>query len=300
MPHFQGAWPTMVTPFDENLKIDSGAYRAMIAWYLQHRVGGLYANCLSSEMYHLSDEERLLLAREAVRAAGGRVPVAATGNLGRTQAEHVALCRRMADEGVDVVMLVIPEFLDGDADLERYFLSVAEQVEAPLGLYECPVPRNLHLSVDLVRRLARTRRFVAFKETSCEIDKIRAHLAATRDTPLAVLQANTPYLLDAVRAGTPGSMTIAAIWLPELVAEVIERAQANLPSADELHAQLCAMKLAQRSVHPLGSKYLLGKRGLPLSARGRAFPALRAETIRALDFAARTWFDQRGELRCLS
>ena len=59
MTQLHGAWPTMVTPFDENLKIDSGAYRAIIQWYLTHKIGGLYANCLSSEMYHLSNAERL-------------------------------------------------------------------------------------------------------------------------------------------------------------------------------------------------------------------------------------------------
>ena len=296
MTQLHGAWPTMVTPFDEHNQIDSGAYRAMIQWYLAHRVGGLYANCLSSEMFHLSNAERLQLVREAVRAADGRVPVAATGNLGNTIVEHLDLCRRMAGEGVDVVMLVVPEFLNDEQELGDYFLSMAEGVDVPLGLYECPVPRPYHMSPTLSARLARSGRFIAYKETSCDIDIIRAHLEATRGTPLAILQANTPYMLDAVRAGTPGSMTIAAIWLPELVAAVIEKAQAGDPDAERLHAQLCAMKLAQRAVHPGGSKYLLAKRGLPVSHRGRAYPELRPETLRALDFAARAWFDANGEL----
>jgi len=305
MTQLHGAWPTMVTPFDENLKIDSGAYRAMIQWYLAHGVGGLYANCLSSEMHHLSNVERLQLAREAVQAAGGRVPVAATGNLGNNTAEHLALCQRMAAEGVDVVMLVVPEFLNEERELEDYFLSIAGQVDVPLGLYECPLPhpapsrahRGYHLSPALAGRLAHTGRFTAFKETSCDIDIIRAHLAAICGTPLALLQANTPYMLDAVRAGAPGSMTIAAIWLPELVAAVINKAQAGDADAERLQSQLCAMKLAQRAVHPGGSKYLLAKRGLPVSSRGRAYPELRPETRVAMDFAAQAWFDAHGELR---
>jgi 4-hydroxy-tetrahydrodipicolinate synthase len=165
-----------------------------------------------------------------------------------------------------------------------------------LGLYECPVPRSFHLSVDLAHRLALTGRFVAFKETSCEIEKILALLDALRGTPLALMQANTPYMLDAVRAGAPGSMTIAAIWLPDLVAEVIDRAKRNDPEASRLHATLCAMKLAQRSVHPVGSKYLLGRRGVPVGLASRAHPPLRAETLVALDYAARVWLDADGNL----
>lgn len=290
MHKLAGAWPTMVTPFDENLKIDLGAYRAMIAWYLAHRAGGLYAVCLSSEMFQLTSAERLLLTREAVISAGGRLPVASTGNLGDTLTDHIESCRQVADAGADVVMLVVPEFLHTDADLEGYYLTLAEKVNAPLGLYECPVPRPFHLSVNLVRKLAHSGRFVAYKETSCDLEKIRAHLAATAGTPLALLQANTPYMLEAVRAGSPGSMTIAAIWLPDLVAEVIEKAQAGDPAADCMHARLCALKLAQRSVHPLGSKYLLSKRGVPLAAIGRGSPkTLRPETLLALDYAFREW-----------
>jgi 4-hydroxy-tetrahydrodipicolinate synthase len=296
MKTLSGAWPTMVTPFDSDLKIDCGAYRAMIAWYLQHRVGGLYACCLSSEMFHLTNEERLLLVQEAVQAAQGRVPVAATGNLGANLEEHIRFARQVADAGADVVMLVVPEFLDQEDELERYYMTLAESVEAPLGLYECPVPRSFHLSVNLVARLARSGRFIAYKETSCDIDKIRAHLAATQGTPLAILQANTPYMLDALRAGTPGSMTIAAIWIPDLVAAVIDKARANDPDAERLQNHLCALKLAQRSVHPIGSKYLLGKRGVPIFPRGRAVRELRPETLRALDYAAQTWFDEAGEL----
>jgi 4-hydroxy-tetrahydrodipicolinate synthase len=97
MKPYTGAWPVMVTPYDKKLKIDYGVYQTMIVWYLDHGVGGLYANCLSSEMYLLDDDERLALVAEAVKAADGRVPVAATGNLGNTFDDHVAFCRRIAD-----------------------------------------------------------------------------------------------------------------------------------------------------------------------------------------------------------
>jgi 4-hydroxy-tetrahydrodipicolinate synthase len=297
MKNLIGAWPTMVTPFDESLQIDLGIFREMVAWYLDQPIGGLYANCLSSEMYHLTPQERIMLAREAVRAVGGKKPVAATGNLGEDLEEHILHCCHIAETGVDVVMLVVPAFLESESEMEGYFHTMAERVDAPLGLYECPTPRSFHLNPALVGRLAQTGRFVAYKETSCDLDRIKAHLAAVAGTPLAVLQANTPYMLAAVRAGTPGSMTIAAIWLPDLVAEVIVKAQADDPAADRLHARLCAMKLAQRAVHPLGSKYLLSKRGVPIAPIGRLTPQrLRPETLLALDYATRDWLDGSGRL----
>jgi len=297
---FHGAWPTMVTPYDERLRIDQGAYRAMIEWYVAHNAGGVYANCLSSEMYWLDDGERLLLVTEAVKAAQGRIPVVATGNLGETVEEHITFCRRVADAGASVVMLVVPPFCEDDADLECYYLTIAEKVDAPLGLYECPVPRPYHLGLDLVRKLAHTGHFLAFKETSCDLVKIKALLAVTRNTPLSLLQANTPYLLESLKAGGLGTMSIAAIWLPDLVKAVIDHGQEGDLDAERLHGILCAMELAQRTVHPRGTKYLLGKRGLPITpgARHPQSP-LTPEEIYALDRAVAQWFRADGSLTVL-
>lgn len=298
--HLTGAWPVLISPYDAHLRIDRGAYAALLDWYIAQGVGGLYANCLSSEMYLLDEAERLQLVADAARTAAGRVPVAATGNLGASLAEHVALCRKVADAGADVVMLVVPEFHNNDADLERYYLALAEAVPAPLGLYECPVPRRYHLGTELVRTLAATGRFVAYKETSCELAKIRALLAAVQGTPLALLQANTPYLLDALRSGAPGTMSIATNWVPELVAGVVNKGCAGDPDAARLHAHLCSLEIAERAVHPLGVKYLLAKRGLAVNISARAQGVeLPPEVYCGLDGCAAAWFTPDGALRIL-
>jgi 4-hydroxy-tetrahydrodipicolinate synthase len=296
MEKYGGAWPTMATPYDHTLNIDVGAYRAMVEWYIERGVGGLYANCLTSEMYQLAPDERIVLVQEAVATAAGRVPVAATGNLGQSTAEHIAFCRAVADAGADVVMLVVPDFLVTNPDLKRYYLSVAEQVDAPLGLYECPVPRPYHLNVDIVRMLAQTGRFVAYKETSCDMDKIMALLKVTKDTPLSLLQANTPYLLKSIQAGGLGTMSTAAVWLPDLVAAVIDKGLAGDADAERLQRALCAMHLVQRLAHPHGTKYLLEKRGLSVSARSRSKSPLTPELLQGLDYCAKRWFDSDGNL----
>lgn len=293
-----GAWPVMVTPYDGNLRIDYGIYRTMIAWYLAHGVGGLYANCLSSEMYLLDETERLGLATESVKAADGRVSVAATGNLGNTLDEHVTFCRRIADSGVDVVMLLVPEFHDKDDDLERYYLTLADKVEAPLGIYECPVPRRYQLGVELVQRLAHTGRFVAYKETSSDLSKTQALLSVTAGTPLSMLPANTSYLLEAIKAGAPGTMSIAANWLPDLVGAVIAKGQAGDPDVERLHAHLCMMEMVERAVRPVGIKHLLRKRGVPIAVSTRRTPytPCSPEVLYAIECCSKMWFKSAGEL----
>jgi hypothetical protein len=40
-----GVWPTMITPFTADNKIDYPAMEKMIDWYMQRQVDGLFAVC---------------------------------------------------------------------------------------------------------------------------------------------------------------------------------------------------------------------------------------------------------------
>lgn len=297
--NLNGIWPVMVTPYTDRLQIDVGAYREIVEWFLSFDVGGIYANCQSSEMYELTEEERLLLIRETVKTVNGRVPVAVTGNFGESIEAHIEFCKKAADLGPDVVMLTVPTLFENDESLEGYFLSIAERTDMPLGLYECPFPRTYHLGLDLIETLANSGRFIAYKETSCRLEKIIQVIDIVGDTPLALLQANVPYLLESMRAGAAGSMNIVANWLPDLTIEVAKRSQAIDPLADELQNLLCAMEMAQRSVHPTGVKYLMSKRGLPIKPLTRYPRALSQEEKKGLDLAARVWFEKDGTLKAL-
>ena len=60
-----------------------------------------------------------------------------------TRSRHTSrLSGRRGEAGAEVVMLVVPEFHDNDADLERYFLTIAEQVDSaarPLRVPRTPI-----------------------------------------------------------------------------------------------------------------------------------------------------------------
>ena len=69
--------------------MDRTGCEALVDWYLENGVAGIFTACLSSEMFHLSESERLELARWTVKQAGGRIPVAACGGFGKNEAEQI-------------------------------------------------------------------------------------------------------------------------------------------------------------------------------------------------------------------
>lgn len=297
---YKGIWPVLVTPYKDDLSIDFDVYKQLIEWYKTFGIGGVYANCQSSEMTELSDDEKIKLIKETVQVVGGSLPVAATGNFGKNVVEHIEFVKKTIDAGADIVMLTVPEFCSNDDELEKYYLNIANETTAKLGIYECPVPRSYNLGLDLIETLAKTGRYFAYKETSCNLEKIKKIIEITKGTTFCYLQANVPYILESIRYGAPGSMNIAANWLPDLEVEVVNKALNNDLQADKLNTVLCALEMAQRSVHPMGVKYLISKRGVPIKPLTRYPRKLSLEEKYSLDQASKLWFEDDGSLKVLS
>src|SRR6186997_149076 len=87
--------PVMITPFQQNGKIDLDGVSRLIDFYLASGVKGFFANCASSAMYQLTEEERLTLTQHVVKRVNGVVPVVATGSFGSTIFEQVEFSKKI-------------------------------------------------------------------------------------------------------------------------------------------------------------------------------------------------------------
>lgn len=264
-----GVWPVMLTPFREDRSIDWRGLDALVDWYIVSGAVGLFAVCLSSEMYELSDAERLDLARAVVGRSAGRVPVIASGTFGgpvENQAEFVGC---MAGTGVDAVVVLTSQLAARDESDDTWRLR-AERLLAltdpiPLGLYECPVPYKRLISLDLLRWAAGSGRFHFLKDTSCELDRISTRCAAVRGTRLAIFNANAPTLLGSLQAGGAGFSGIAANVYPHLLAWLCRHFEGDPESAARLQRFLTLADMTVRSKYPDRAKRYLRAIGLPIT-----------------------------------
>jgi 4-hydroxy-tetrahydrodipicolinate synthase len=209
----------MLTPFKADKSIDWKALDALTDWYLANGADGLFACCLSSEVYFLSEEERFAVTARVLKRAG-KIPVIAGGVPSRDPVPAAAFAAKLTDLGVQAVVLTVCQMADKQ-DSDSAWQSNTEAVMAatgktPLGLYEAPQPYKRLLTPELMRWAATSGRFVFEKDTSCDIKAIRAKLEAVRGTPLLVLNAHSPILVQAVHDGGHGFCGIAANAYPQL------------------------------------------------------------------------------------
>ena len=74
-----GVYPTMVTPFTEDNKVDYNGVLELLNWYSEKGVDGIFAICQSSEIFFLSFEERLELLKFIMKNLPKGMSVVASG-----------------------------------------------------------------------------------------------------------------------------------------------------------------------------------------------------------------------------
>lgn len=271
--------PVMITPFNLKAKVDMDAVSRLIDFYLAAGVKGFFANCLSSEMYSISEDERLELTSHIVRYVNGRVPIVATGSFGLTIEDKAEFAKKIYATGIDAVILITAHFAnveDNDEILLKNFqkmLSLTPGV--PYGLYECPAPYKRILSADVFHQLLDTGRFIYHKDTSINQDLVKEKLdlvKAGNYPDFEFFDAHTPNASFSLRNGAKGMSAISGNFYPEILVWMVNHAAdpAMKEQVDWLQNELISVDPLIHIAYPLSAKFFLGKRGLPVRTISRA------------------------------
>ncbi|MFD1140654.1 dihydrodipicolinate synthase family protein [Larkinella insperata] len=268
--------PVMITPFDSHLKIDFDRLSMLIDFYLKAGAKGFFANCLSSEMYLLTNQERIDLTRHVVKHVGRKAAVVSTGSFGDTLEEKADFAKKIYDTGARGVILISSHFAlanESDAVLEKNFerfLSLTNDIK--VGTYECPVPYKRLLAPDVFRSLVSDKRLIYHKDTSEDIKNIEAKLALARGTQLEFYNAHTATAAESLQKGAKGMSPISGNFYPEIHSWLCQYANDPAKSAEVnwIQAEITRTEPIISKYYPLSSKYFLKKRGLPLELVCRA------------------------------
>jgi 4-hydroxy-tetrahydrodipicolinate synthase len=269
--------PVMITAFNLKAKVDLDVVSTLVDFYLAAGVKGFFANCLSSEMFSISEDERLELTSHIVKYVNGRVPVVATGSFGLTLEDKAEFTKQIYDTGIDAVILITGHFARvGETDevlLRNFDKMFGLTGTIPLGLYECPAPYKRILSADVFRQLLEADRLVYHKDTSILPENVKAKLevAKGRDK-LEFYDAHTPNAQFSLQAGARGMSSISGNFYPEILVWMCNNA--NDPSKKKevewLQRELTRVDPLIHIAYPMSAKYFLAKRGLPVRMISRA------------------------------
>ncbi len=270
-----GLWPVMLTPLKDDNTLDLDGLKKLTDYYLAAGANGMFANCLSSEMFQLTDEERLAITRTVVKHCEGKVPVVATGSFTADVDKSAAFIKKIYDTGVEAVVLtssIVVSPLESDIIFKQRLEQILEKTgDIPLGMYECPVPYKRLISPSIMKWMGETGRFLYHKDTSCDSDNIRVKIEAVKGSNLNIMNADTPTALDTLTDGGQGISPIAGNFYSEPYAYMIKtfNEQGRTSELEELSSYLSIMDAFTDKFYPLSAKLFLQKRGLDITATTR-------------------------------
>jgi 4-hydroxy-tetrahydrodipicolinate synthase len=115
------------------------------------------------------------------------------GCTGNNTESTIASVRFARDNGADGAILAAPAYIcASEADIEKFFLDVADASDLPLGIYNNPPRVKTDLHWDNLLRLFRHPNYVVHKESTARVAQVAQVLAAKPD--VAVMCCDSPNL----------------------------------------------------------------------------------------------------------
>ena len=219
MPRFGVVVTAMVTPFDQEGRLDLDAAVALARWLVANGSDGLVLAGTTGEGPVLSDAEKLDLFGAVAEAV--TVPVVA--NTGSNDTAHsVGLTRRAAGTGVAGALVVTPYYnRPSQAGIEGHFRAVAEASDLPIVVYDIPVRTGRKIATEVLVRLAREApTVVAVKDAANDVAG-SARLAHEAPAGFEVYSGNDDQTLPLLAVGSVGVISVASHWAGPQMAEMI-------------------------------------------------------------------------------
>jgi 4-hydroxy-tetrahydrodipicolinate synthase len=257
----RGIVPILLTPFDEQERIDEESLRREVDFVIDAGVHGV-GLALGSEILKLTEPEREQLVKVVVDQVRGRVPVIV--NTGAQASLTAALySRQAADLGAAAVMC-LPPALASATETRAYFKAISETVDIPVFIQDTqatPVPAAL------IRQIAEESEHVRYAKVESPPQARQVYLAVQHaGDRLAIFGgAGGTYLVEELRRGSVGSMPWPS--QPHAFVRIWDAWQAgDLQTARAIHAREI-LPLARLATTGIGMghtihKELLRRRGV--------------------------------------
>jgi 4-hydroxy-tetrahydrodipicolinate synthase len=259
----------MVTPFTPTGAVDESAVGRIVELLVSNRVAGIFPLGTTGESASIAPEEKRKMVAATIQANRGRAMVY-VGIAGNCFRESVDAADTYKEMGADCVVAHMPSYYPiNDAEIENYFLKLADRVPLPLVLYNIPVTTHHHISLDVVDRLRKHPNIVALKDSANDGHRLTDLLTRTGGRGgWPVLVGTSVQFTLGLKLGAVGLVPSGAHLVPDLYQSMYEQAMADRWSeVERLQREtdaVCQQYLKGRSLGEglAALKALLEKRGI--------------------------------------
>lgn len=216
---FTGAGIAIITPFDENNKVDFQKLEQIIEYQIENGTDALIVCGTTGEKSTLLHEEHVGVIRHAVACTAGRIPVIA--GTGSNDTEYTVRLSNEAEScGADGLLLVTPYYNKTSQEgLIRHYRFITQRVSAPVILYNVPSRTGMTIEPQTYLELSKIPNIVGTKEATGDISHIAATMALCGDD-LAVYSGNDDQITPIMSLGGKGVISVLSHVAPRVAHDI--------------------------------------------------------------------------------
>lgn len=257
----------MVTPFDENGKLDLNKAKILAEHLVNNGSDGIVVAGTTGESPTLSDQEKLNLFSAVKQAVGDRAKIIA-GTGSNNTAKTAELTAAASQINVDGIMLVTPYYNKPSQEgLFRHFQTVAAATDKPIILYNVPGRTITNLLPATVSKLAEIENIVAIKEASGNLDQI-SELQNCIPEIFTIYCGDDSLTLPMLTLGAEGVISVASHIVGNQMQAMIKAfTTGQLKLATEIHLKLFPLiKVLFITTNPVPVKAALNLQGFQVGS----------------------------------
>ena len=216
-----GCITAIVTPMLSNGEVDYSTLDELVEWQIASGVDGLVAVGSTGEAATLLENEKLLVVKQIIAKAAGRVKIIVGSGTAST-AQTLAFIEQVnAIIGIDYLMCLTPYYVKPTQEgLYQHFAAVAKCSIVPVVLYNVPGRTGCNLLDTTILRLARDfPQIIGLKDATGDISRC-LNLVSQKPANFSLLSGDDGSALAFMLSGGNGVISVASNIRPTQMSQL--------------------------------------------------------------------------------
>jgi 4-hydroxy-tetrahydrodipicolinate synthase len=285
----EGSWVALITPFDNQGKLDIDGFRRLVDFQKANGTSGLLLMGSTGEPTSLSQEERKFIIEEMTPYCKGQIAVFYGVTCGST-AQTIELAQFAQKKGADGVMLVVPPYIAPPQGAVYSFLkSVCQSVDIAVAVYNNPA--RVIVNIDpptIIKLFGECPNLVADKEAVPSVAQLTSVMEGTggRLRLLCCDAPNYALTIPTLGMGGHGTANVTGNAAPREMVELSKpwRSWEDVIRGRELYFEyLPMMEAAYSATNPVAIKAMVKLMGLPSGDPRPPLPKIEGDKLKTLE-----------------
>jgi 4-hydroxy-tetrahydrodipicolinate synthase len=278
-----GSFVALITPFNKDGSPDYEAFRELLKFQEDNGTSAVLIMGSTGEVSMLSQKERQDIIVETAKMKTGKMKLfyGCTGNNTEATMDYLRFARA---NGADGAILAAPAYIcASEADIESYFLEIADATDLPLGIYNNPPRVKSDLHWDQLLRIFKHPNYVVHKESTTRVGQVAQVLyGAPYVSVMCCDSPNLGLVVPTMSLGGHGTANMTGNIAPAELTEISQpwtSPEVSFSFRESYLRNLQLLHYSYSAINPVAIKSLMKAVGLPAGELRKPLRALEGEPL---------------------